>query len=77
MPDRKLIRIPKCRLHKPTRLAVVRLSGRDIYLGPYTARLRARQSTRPWWPSGSGGTGRRRHTDDEGHGHNAVTSRLA
>ncbi|MGB2987930.1 MAG: site-specific integrase, partial [Phycisphaerae bacterium] len=28
-------RIPKYRLHKPTRLAVVRLSGRDVYLGPY------------------------------------------
>lgn len=35
MPDRRLIRIPKYRLHKPTRLAVVRLSGRDVYLGPY------------------------------------------
>lgn len=35
MPDRTLIRIPKYRLHKPTRLAVVRLSGRDVYLGPY------------------------------------------
>ncbi len=33
MPDRTRIRIPKYRLHKPTGLAVVRLSGRDIYLG--------------------------------------------
>jgi integrase len=28
-------RIPKYRLHKPTGLAVVRLSGRDIYLGKH------------------------------------------
>lgn len=35
MSDKQLIRVPKCRLHKPTGLAVVRLSGRDVYLGPY------------------------------------------
>jgi integrase len=35
MPDRTCIRVPKYRLHKPTGLAVVRLSGRDVYLGPY------------------------------------------
>lgn len=35
MPDGTSIRIPKYRLHKPTGLAVVRLSGRDIYLGRF------------------------------------------
>jgi integrase len=35
MLDRTCIHVPKCRLHKPTGLAVVRLSGRDVYLGPY------------------------------------------
>jgi len=35
MSDSTRIRIPKYRLHKPTGLAVVRLSGRDVYLGPY------------------------------------------
>jgi len=35
MPDRTCIRVPKYRIHKPTGLAVVRLSGRDVYLGPY------------------------------------------
>ena len=35
MPDRTCIHVPKYRLHKPTGLAVVRLSGRDLYLGPY------------------------------------------
>lgn len=35
MPDRTRIHVPKYRLHKPTNLAVVRLSGRDVYLGPY------------------------------------------
>ncbi len=33
MPERNSTRIPKYRLHKPTRYAVVRLNGRDIYLG--------------------------------------------
>ena len=28
-------RIPKYRLHKPTGLSVVRLSGRDVYLGKH------------------------------------------
>lgn len=31
----KSLRIPAYRLHKPKNLAVVRLDGRDIYLGPY------------------------------------------
>jgi hypothetical protein len=31
----KPLRIPAYRLHKPKQLAVVRLNGRDIYLGPY------------------------------------------
>ena len=35
MPDRTCIRVPKYRLHKPTGLAVVRLGGRDLYIGPY------------------------------------------
>jgi integrase len=35
MPERTCIRVPKYRLHKPTGLAVVRLSGRDMYLGRY------------------------------------------
>lgn len=35
MPDRTRVHVPKYRLHKPTNLAVVRLSGRDVYLGPY------------------------------------------
>jgi len=33
MPDQTTIRIPKYRLHRPTGLGVVRLNGRDIYLG--------------------------------------------
>lgn len=33
MPERNSSRIPKYRLHKPTGRAVVRLNGRDIYLG--------------------------------------------
>ncbi len=33
----KLLRIPAYRLHKPKQLAVVRLNGRDIYLGPYNS----------------------------------------
>ncbi len=35
MSARTHVRVPKYRLHKPTGLAVVRLSGRDLYLGPY------------------------------------------
>ncbi len=31
----KPLRIPSYRLHKPKNLAVVRLNGRDVYLGPY------------------------------------------
>ncbi len=34
MPE-KTPRTPKYRHHKPSGLAVVRLSGRDIYLGKY------------------------------------------
>lgn len=37
MSVRTQVRVPKYRLHKPTGLAVVRLSGRDLYLGPYGA----------------------------------------
>jgi hypothetical protein len=35
MPRKRSARIPKYRLHKPTGLAVVRLNGRDIYLGKH------------------------------------------
>lgn len=35
MPDRVHLHIPRYRLHKPTGLAVVRLSGRDTYLGRF------------------------------------------
>ncbi len=35
MSDTTRILIPKYRLHKPTGLAVVRLSGRDIYMGRF------------------------------------------
>jgi len=35
MSARTHVRVPKYRLHKPTGLGVVRLSGRDLYLGPY------------------------------------------
>lgn len=35
MPPKQPTRIPKYRLHKPSGLAVVRLNGRDIYLGQY------------------------------------------
>jgi len=38
MPSRKPSaspRIPQYRLHAPSGLAVVRLSGRDVYLGPH------------------------------------------
>ena len=31
----KPLRIPAYRLHKPKQLAVVRLNGRDVYLGRY------------------------------------------
>ncbi len=34
MPDRPF-RQPKYRHYKPKNLAVVRINGRDIYLGPY------------------------------------------
>ena len=42
MPSRKRRRVPSYRLHKPSCLAVVRLSGRDFYLGPYDT-LESRQ----------------------------------
>jgi len=35
MSVRTHVRVPKYRLHKPTGLGVVRLSGHDLYLGPY------------------------------------------
>ena len=35
MPGRKSPQIPSYRLHKPTGLAVVRLSGKDFYLGKH------------------------------------------
>ena len=35
MPDLKKPRIPAYRLHKPSGRAVVRLNGRDFYLGPH------------------------------------------
>ena len=35
MTTRKSPRIPKYRLHAPSGLAVVRLNGRDIYLGKH------------------------------------------
>lgn len=35
MSARTNVRVPKYSLHKPTGLAVVRLSGRDLYLGPH------------------------------------------
>jgi hypothetical protein len=35
MPRKRSARIPKYRLYKPTGLAVVRLNGRDIYLGKH------------------------------------------
>lgn len=35
MPSRSVPRIPSYRLHKPTGRAVVRLNGRDIYLGKH------------------------------------------
>ena len=44
-------RIPKYRLHKPTGLAVVRLSGRDIYLGKHgspSSHRRYEQAVSEW-----------------------------
>jgi hypothetical protein len=35
MPEHPSLGVPKYRLHRPTGLAVVRLSGRDVYLGAY------------------------------------------
>ena len=35
MPKTPSPRIPKYRLHKPSGLAVVRLNGKDIYMGPH------------------------------------------
>ena len=35
MPARTSAQIPSYRLHKPTRRGVVRLNGRDIYLGAH------------------------------------------
>ena len=35
MPAKRSARIPRYRLHKPSGLAVVRLNGRDLYLGKH------------------------------------------
>ena len=35
MPDRSMSRLPKYRHYKPKNLAVVRIDGKDHYLGPY------------------------------------------
>lgn len=35
MPRKTARRIPSYRLHKPTGLGVVRLNGRDVYLGSH------------------------------------------
>ena len=51
MPKRTSARIPKYRLHKPTGLAVVRLNGRDIYLGKHAtneSRQRYQQVIAEW-----------------------------
>ncbi len=51
MPKRSSTRIPSYRLHKPTGLAVVRLSGRDIYLGKHgtkESRERYQQVVADW-----------------------------
>jgi integrase len=51
MPERTSSRIPKYRLHKPTGRAVVRLNGRDIYLGRHgtdESRQRYRQVIAEW-----------------------------
>ena len=51
MPERTSTRIPKYRLHKPTVLAVVRLNGRDIYLGKHAtdeSRQRYQQVVAEW-----------------------------
>ncbi len=41
--SKKKLRIPSYRLHKPSGLAVVRLSGKDFYLGPYGSAQSRRQ----------------------------------
>ncbi len=51
MPERTSARIPKYRLHKPTGLAVVRLNGRDTYLGAHStpeSKERYRQVIAEW-----------------------------
>lgn len=35
MPNAQASPIPSCRLYKPAGLAVVRLNGKDFYLGPH------------------------------------------
>lgn len=35
MPDRNISRLPNYRHHKPKNLAVVRIDGKDHYLGSY------------------------------------------
>ena len=46
MSSRNSVRIPSYRLHKPTELAVVRLSGRDHYLGKHGTRESKREYQR-------------------------------
>ena len=46
MPDRRSARIPKYRLHKPSGLAVVRLNGRDVYLGQHGTEESAARGSR-------------------------------
>lgn len=51
MSDARSFKIPKYRLHKPTGLGLVRIRGRDFYLG--TERHKARRRTVASSPSGS------------------------
>ena len=64
MPAQTSARIPKYRLHKPTDLAVVRLNGRDIYLGkhaPEESRQGYQQVVSEWMANNRRLAPRRKH----------------
>jgi integrase len=70
MPDRRPARLPKYRHYKPKDLGVVRLDGRDVYLGKYGS-PESRETYRrvvAEWLAGLGRPGPAPGPDDGGHG---------